>query len=238
MGRLAVAGGNSILGTAFASGGQRVDVDVEGGPVALLDCGDYVVLQRHGVHGYTNAAAIDHCAHVRALAAAGCDRILGLASVGALRRDLPVGTMLVPDDFVALHLGLSFSRGVGGHQVPRFDAEWRRQVVDTWKRATDVPVVDGGVYWQTIGPRFETPAEIRVIAAHADVVGMTIAAECILAGEVGVPYAAVCTVDNLANGVADRALTVAEFEAGKQANQVVLLETLDAVLPALGEMIA
>ena len=59
---------------------------------------------------------------------------------------------------------------------------------------------DGGVYWQTRGPRFETPAEIRLIAAHADVVGMTIASECVVAGELGLDYAALCVVDNLANG--------------------------------------
>ena len=52
------------------------------------------------------------------------------------------------------------------------------------------------------GPRFETPAEIRLIAEHADVVGMTIASECVVAGELGLRYAAVCIVDNLANGVA------------------------------------
>ena len=60
---------------------------------------------------------------------------------------------------------------------------------------------DGGVYWQTIGPRFETPAEIRLMAAHADLVGMTIASECVVAGELGLAYAAVCVVDNLANGI-------------------------------------
>ena len=39
------------------------------------------------------------------------------------------------------------------------------------------------------------------MAAHADVVGMTIASECIVAGELGLAYAAVCVVDNLANGI-------------------------------------
>ena len=48
---------------------------------------------------------------------------------------------------------------------------------------------------------------------------MTIASECILAGELGIPYAAVCVVDNLANGVAAEPLSVEEFEAGKAANR-------------------
>jgi 5'-methylthioadenosine phosphorylase len=234
-GRLAVIGGNSILGTPFAGDARRVDVTVAGTTVGLLDAGDHLVLQRHGLEGYRTAASIDHRAHLLALDEAGCDRILGLASVGSLRRDLAVGSMIAPDDFIALHLGLSMGDDARSHQVPAFDAAWRRVVLDTWAARTDVALADGGVYWQTIGPRFETPAEIRFIAAFADVVGMTAASECILAAEMGIPYAAVCTVDNFANGVADRALTVAEFEAGRVANQHALLGALEAVVSALAK---
>jgi purine nucleoside phosphorylase len=62
---------------------------------------------------------------------------------------------------------------------------------------------------------------------------MTIASECILAGELGIAYAAVCVVDNLANGVGDTPLTMAEFHAGAAANRARLVTALDAVLPAL-----
>ena len=68
-------------------------------------------------------------------------------------------------------------------------------------------MVDGGVYWQTNGPRFETPAEVRMLAAHADVVGMTVASECVAANQLGLEYAAVCVVDNLANGIGVETLT-------------------------------
>ena len=59
------------------------------------------------------------------------------------------------------------------------------EVLDTWHAATEVPLHDGGVYWQVTGPRLETVAEIRVFAQHADVVGMTMASECTVAGELG-----------------------------------------------------
>jgi 5'-methylthioadenosine phosphorylase len=191
------------------------------------------VLQRHGLDRFTSAPYINHRAHLRALADLGCDRVLGLASVGGLRRDLPVGTFLAPDDFIALHLGISFSDGDEVHQVPGFDRVWRAIVLDRWAANTDVPLEDGGVYWQAIGPRFETQAEIRLIAAHADVIGMTIASECILAGELRIPYAAVCVVDNLANGVGDAPLTLEEFRGGAVTNQARLLDALNALLPVL-----
>ena len=76
-------------------------------------------------------------------------------------------------------------------------------MVEAWGAEDGEKAGDGGVYWQTIGPRFETPAEIRMIAPHADLVGMTIASECVIAGELGLEYAAICVVDNLANGLAE-----------------------------------
>ena len=80
------------------------------------------------------------------------------------------------------------------------------------------------------GPRLETPAEIGLIAAHAEVIGMTIASECVVAGELGLRYAAVCLVDNLANGVGETELTVAEFDAGRAANRERLAAALEAVV--------
>ena len=235
MGRLAVTGGHGILGTEFAADASRVDVDTIYGLAALLDAGSHVVIQRHGLNEFVSAPFINHRAHLRALADVGCDRILGVASVGSLRRDLPVGTFVAPDDFIALQLGISFSEGDDGHQSPGFDPVWRRTVADRWAAHTDVPLRDGGVYWQAIGPRFETQAEIRLIAGHADLVGMTIASECVLAGELGLAYASICVVDNLANGVGDAPLTVEEFRAGAAANRARLVRALDAVLPALSK---
>jgi 5'-methylthioadenosine phosphorylase len=235
VGRLAVVGGHGILGTEFATGTTRVDVDTPYGSVAVLDAGPYVVLQRHGLDRFTSAPYINHRAHVRALADLGCDRLLGLASAGSLHRELGVGTFVAPDDFIALHLGVSFSDGDEGHQSPGFDRAWRAVVFERWAKHTDVPLRDGGVYWQAIGPRFETQAEIRLLAVHADLVGMTIASECVLAGELGIAYAAVCVVDNLANGVGDTPLTMAEFRAGAAANRTRLVGALDAVLPELAE---
>ena len=89
------------------------------------------------------------------------------------------------------------------------------------------------MYAQTRGPRFETPAEVRALTRVADLVGMTVASECILATEVGLPYAAVCVVDNLANGLGDERLTIEEFQAGVASNRARLIANLDAVIPAL-----
>jgi 5'-methylthioadenosine phosphorylase len=212
---LGVIGGHSILGTGYEHAGVPV-------------------VQRHG-DPYTPPHLIDHAANLRALLDQGCDRVLALSSVGGLRTDLGVGTFVVPDDFVALHTSVSIFDDARGHTVPTLLSQWRDRVVDTWRGRTDhgTDVRTSGVYWQTFGPRFETAAEIRFIARFADVVGMTMPSECIVAGELGLAYACVCTVDNLANGVAERPLTYEEFVAGKQANQAAVTAALDAVIPVL-----
>jgi purine nucleoside phosphorylase len=117
--------------------------------------------------------------------------------------------------------------------VPGFTPAWRGRVADEWRRVAGADLVEGGVYWQANGPRFETPAEIRFIAAFADVVGMTVGSECTAANELGLDYAAVCVVDNLANGLGDELLTPEQFAAGKRASQEHLLAVLPAVVDAL-----
>ncbi len=202
--------------------------------VAVSDLDDLVVLDRHGLDAFSPAHLVDHHANVAALVAAGCDRVLAVGSVGALHLHLPVGTFVAPDDFFAPGANPSWHDDAAGHTVPGFDPAWRRQVVAAWGRlAPQTGLVDGGVYAQTTGPRFETPAEIRFLAGVADVVGMTVASECVLAGEVGLRHAAVCVVDNLANGIAAEPLTDSEFRAGVARNRATVRDALLAVLPAL-----
>jgi 5'-methylthioadenosine phosphorylase len=223
MGRLAVILGSNALGPG---GGEVAAAATEHGAA---------VVQRHGTpDAYVLPHEIDHAANLKPLLDQGCDRVLAIASVGSLRTDLPVGSLICPDDFIALHLGLSIFDDTRGHTAPSFAAHWRAELFAAWTEGGGEAPVDGGVYWQTIGPRFETPAEIRMMAPHADVVGMTIASECVIAGELGLEYAAICVVDNLANGLAEGELSVAEMEADRIINATRLRDGLTTVLPRLG----
>jgi 5'-methylthioadenosine phosphorylase len=231
MPRLAVLAGHTLLGSPFAAGAPRLEVSTPHGTVALRDAGSFVYVQRHGLDRYAAPHAIDHRANLAAVAAAGCDRVLALGSVGSLREEIGVGSFLAPDDFVSLLVTATTFDDARGHVVPGFDAGWRAGVLAAYAAAGE-PLRDGGTYWQSLGPRFETRAEVRVIAPHADVVGMTIGSEAAIARELGLRYAAVCNVDNFANGVA-QPLTVAEYEAGKASNRERALAALGRVVPAL-----
>jgi 5'-methylthioinosine phosphorylase len=232
--RLALIYGYSLPEGAQPVEGERARIDAGGPlPVEAIDAGEIVAIPRHGFDRSVPAHLVNHSANIRAVCELGCSRVLALGSAGSLRRDLEVGTLVCPDDFYAPEIAPSFYRDPRGHSIPGFDPDWRSVVLHAWRDESETELVDGGVYAQTIGPRFETPAEVRTLARVADVVGMTIAAETVLAGEAALAYAAVCSVDNLANGISDVPLTVDEYRRGRDRTAKTLSAALESVLPAL-----
>jgi purine nucleoside phosphorylase len=233
MSKLALVGGHGFQTLDPWAGAPKAQLTTERGTVGVLDAGTHLVLPRHGIDSYTPAHLVDHARNLAALLDSGCDRVLAICSVGSLHAELGVGSFLCPNDFIALGQVDAAFDDERGHVVPAFDPVWRRLVLEAWGHTTDEPIGDAGIYWQTPGPRFETPAEVRLIARHAEVVGMTMASECVAACQLGVAYAAVCVVDNLANGIGEAPLSREEYEAGHAANRERLAAALAAVLPAL-----
>ena len=98
----------------------------------------------------------------------------------------------------------------------------------------DLKVHDGAVYVATNGPRFESPAEIRMyrqLGGH--VVGMTCCPEVYLAAELGMSFAAVALPINLAAGLEKNITLVGGNINEVRANMVnlmldVLSQTTDA----------
>jgi 5'-methylthioadenosine phosphorylase len=237
--RLAVIYGYSLPEGAHPVEGEPVSVDAGGdNPVEAIDAGEIVGLPRHGFDRSVPAHLVDHRANVRALCELGCGRVLALGSVGSLRADLEVGSFVCPDDFFAPETAPSFYDDPRGHSVPGFDLGWRKRILDVWREQSETELVDGGVYAHTVGPRFETPAEVRALARVADIVGMTLAAETVLAREAALAYAAVCSVDNLANGIAAAPLTVEEYRSGRDRTAQALAASLAAALPALATRVS
>ena len=92
---------------------------------------------------------------------------------------------------------------------------------------------DGGVYAAFEGPRFETPAEIRLAAlAGGTVAGMTGVPEVTLAVEDGLRYAAISLVVNPAAGVGpdSEPITMEEITAVLTASSADVLAVLDELV--------
>lgn len=216
---IALIGGTSLLEANMFRDALPKKVETPFGTVTLQEKAGVLFLQRHGLDTYTPPHRINHRANIFALKKAGATGVLALGSVGSLRQEAPPGTVLVPDDFFAPHLGVTFFADGRGHRLPGFDPVWRQTVLRAWATTDLPPPIDGGVYWQTQGPRFETPAEIRFFQPHVHVVGMTIASECVLAGELDLPFAALCMIDNFASGLEAQPLTFERFKRQVRANK-------------------
>ena len=95
-----------------------------------------------------------------------------------------------------------------------------------------VDVVPQGVYWQSMGPRLETRAEIRMLSRFADLVGMTMGGEAPVATELGLEYAALCSIDNFGNGLVETPLTEDQIREGAKVNRDNLLKIVDRIRAA------
>ncbi|KAB3543206.1 MAG: MTAP family purine nucleoside phosphorylase [ANME-2 cluster archaeon] len=194
---LGIITGTSLIGEEFKGRKCRKEtVRTEYGDVDVFGGSDAIFLPRHGIAMDTPPHRINHRANIAALKESGVDGVVCVCSTGSLNPEMPPGTLVVPHDYINFGMPLTFYDDEIRHIVPELDEGLRSKIVEASHGK------DGGVYVQTHGPRFETKAEIRVLGQFADIVGMTMANEATLCCEAGIPVAALCTVDNYANGVA------------------------------------
>ena len=184
------------------------------GPLTLGRIGaqDVAFLARHGYGHTIPPHVVNYRANIDAMKRAGVSWIVSVASVGGIDRDMAPGTLLVPDQIIDYTSGrdTSFQNGNATAVLhidftEPYDSGVRAALLAA-SREQGIPVVDGGVYAATQGPRLETAAEInRLERDGATVVGMTGMPEAALAREAGLPYAALCAVANWAAGRGDSA---------------------------------
>ncbi len=177
-----------------------------------LNGADVVFIARHG-YGHTIAPhSVNYRANIWALHAQNADRVVSVASVGGIRADMKPGAIAVPSQIIDYTYGRKHTFFETADQpVTHVDfthpySEDLRAALLGAAHAAALPVIAGGVYATTQGPRLETAAEIdRLERDGADMVGMTGMPEAALAREIGLPYAAIAVVANWAAGRGDSA---------------------------------
>lgn len=159
---------------------------------------------RHGEGGLQQSAAfVNHRANVWAARELGASAILSWNGVGAIAPGLSVGQALIPDDLLDMTRARVATFNISDTQLPAgspFDAALRARLVAACQ-SLDIPCATHGTYVCTEGPRLETASEIAMYGwGGAAVVGMTLSPEVWLAAELGIPYASVCIITNMATG--------------------------------------
>jgi xanthosine phosphorylase len=181
---------------------------------------------------------------VRTLKGIGCRALVLTNAAGSLRPEVGPGSIVLIEDHINLQ-GTNPLVGPNDDRVgPRFVdltevySRRLREVIAAASARTGVELARG-VYLATLGPTFETPAEIRAHRAlGADLVGMSTVPEAISARHAGLEVAALSIVTNLAAGLADAPLTHAETLAHSAAAADRVGALLEAALPEIARAIA
>lgn len=187
---------------------------------------EVVFLQRHGKK--LPPHKIDHKKNLLSLKNKGVKTIIAFFSVGSLKKNIIPGSIVVPHDYINLLDIQTYHELKSYHVVPGLDEVLRQRIISAAKKI-NLSVIEEGVYIQTKGPRFETKAEVNMIKEYADIVGMTMANEATLAKELGIKYAAICSVDNFAHGLS-KTNPRKELILYKEENRKRLLKLLKAIL--------
>jgi len=185
--------------------------------LGVKKCKDTFILQRHGAMYYHPPHAIDHEENLRALKSKGIEKIIGICSVGSLKENIKPGTFCIPSDYIDFWSRATiYKEGSSAeHVVPELDVDLQALIIDNLPKNETICAADC-TYVQTTGPRLETKAEIKLLKAFGHLVGMTMGSEATIAKELGLKYAALCMVDNYANGLKG---TITSDQIGQHARE-------------------
>ena len=152
---------------------------------------------------------------VRVLHALGAPVLFVSNAAGGIRRTFRAGDLMLIRD----HLNLMFRNPLigalqhGDVRFPDMSAPYDPELSDALRdhaTALGIPLQEG-VYGGLLGPTYETPAEVRMLATlGADAVGMSTVPEVIVARAIGMRVAGISCVTNLASGISPHPLSHAE----------------------------
>jgi len=189
---------------------------------------EVVFLPRHGPHGIP-PHRINHRANIYALKKLGVCEVIGVNSVGSLKKEIPPGWIVIPHDYLSPWQIVTFYENQAVHITPALH-EGLRELLIRAAAKSGANFLKEGVYIQTIGPRLETKAEIAMLRNFGDVVGMTMAHEATLCQELGLGYASICSVDNYCHGIVEGPLSEEEISQRAKENAVQINRILSLMM--------
>jgi 5'-methylthioadenosine phosphorylase len=224
MTRIAVVGGSGL--ESLLHGTRQVKIGTPYGPAPLISIGiigeqEIAFLPRHGPKHDLPPHRVNYRANLSALKRLGVERIIATNAVGCINSKYEPGDLSIPADIIDMTKSRS-STFFDSSPVTHIDVsqpycpELRKVMLDASK-GVNVKVWEGSVLVATEGPRYETPAEIRMLETlGGDLVGMTGAPETFLARELEMCYSTLCFVSNRAAGKQAKLSALEVMEIGRK----------------------
>lgn len=226
-----------ILGSGLGGYAKNMKVvkeipygDIPGFPVSTVQGHDgrfmlgYIgdvpaVVMKGRVHYYEGYPMEDVVLPTRLMKRMGIEVLFLTNAAGGINRGFRVGDfMMITDQISSFVPSPLIGENVSelGDRFPDmthiYDEELQGWIEET-AREEDIPL-QKGVYLQTTGPNFESPAEIRMYSLlGADAVGMSTACEAIAARHAGVRVCGISCISNMASGISDEELSHLDVQA-------------------------
>ena len=177
-----------------------------------------VAAMKGRVHYYEGYNMEEVVRPVRMLGMLGAERLLVTNAAGGINLSFQPGDlMLITDQITSLVPNPLRGENLGqlGPRFPDMSAIYDKGWRDDIRAAAagcGVPLREG-IYLQTPGPSYETPAEIRMFRGWgADAVGMSTAVEAIAARHMGMKVAGISCITNMAAGILEQPLCHEEVQ--------------------------
>ena len=192
--------------------------------------GKPVLIAQGRRHLYEGLSAHEVTAGIRFMHTLGVRRIILTNAAGAIKESMAVGDLMLLTDHLNLLGTTPLLGGPHFHDMSEvYSAAWRAQFLQTAAQL-GLPLHQG-VYAATLGPQYETPAEIRMMSTlGADAVGMSTVPEAIQARALGMQVAGISMLTNWAAGLKAQTLHHAEVVSVGQAASANLAALVKTVL--------
>ena len=183
-----------------------------------------LVVLKGRVHGYEGYTPQEVVRPVRLFASLGVRALILTNAAGGIGEGMKAGDLMLLSDHISsfVHSPLQGpNEDDFGTRFPDMSAVYdpvlRGHALEIAKNE-NIPLHEG-IYLQTSGPNYETPAEIRMYRTlGADAVGMSTAVEAIAARHAGLRICGISCISNLAAGISSTPLSHEEVQ--ETANRV------------------
>lgn len=183
---------------------------------------------------------INYRANIWGLHSIGVKQIIATNAVGSLHEKINPGSLVICDDFIdftsqrekTFHDDIVVHVDVSEPYCNRL----RSKIISNKSVVSDGDFVEKGVYVCSEGPRFESPAEVKMLQKlGGDLVGMTSLPETVLSREKKICYANICLVSNYATSISPTKLTMDEIFEIMNVKGVELIELIYKTVESIDE---